>query len=280
MANAFILEPRPFTVTTDNSAQPGFGFANAANDYAGILWRSRPDVSSPVVIVDFGFEVPIDTVMLFGVWGNVTSANPGVRVALATTAQGPGFSGAPVQDGAGTGNYWVDPNPVALFAGAITTPQRGVSLWIAPADPRPTTARYLYLNFIGLDAGNEIHVGRLVAGSRFQPERNFSTGAAFGVRDLGTVDFSARGVLLRRRGAKLRTAGLTFSSLFRDEVDRMVKPLFERIGNTEPVALVTDPAPDPYRQAECYFGPLVGDLGTTLRRAVAFEAKANIVSIF
>ena len=280
MANAFILEPRPFGVTTDSFAQAGFPFSNASNDYAGILWRSRSDAASPIVVVDFGVEVPVDTVMLFGVWGNITSTEPGVRVALATTAQGPSFSGDYVLDGTGEGNYWVDLNPVPLFAGAVTTARHGVSLWIAPTATRPATARYLYLNFIGLNDGNEIHVGRLVAGQRIQLQRNFSTGGNFGVRDLGSVDFSARGVLLRRRGTKLRTAGLTFSSLFRDEVEAATKPMLERIGNTEPVALVTDPTPDPMRQSRCYFGPLVGDLGHVQRRATAFEAKINMVSIF
>lgn len=281
MANAFILEPRPFGVTTDSFAQAGFPFSNAGNDYAGILWRSKPQSgAAPFVVVDFGADVPIDTVMLFGVWGNITSSVPAVQIALATASQGSTFGGVPVADGAGTGNFWTDPTATPLFAGTVTTRQRGVFLWMAPGDVRPATARYLRLIFAGLNAGDEVHVGRLVAGQRIQPQRNFSTGGSFGVRDLGGVDFSARGVLLRRRGAKLRTAGVTFSSLFRDEVEAATKPLIERIGNTEPVALVTDPTPDPMRQSRCYFGTLVGDLGHVQRRATAFEAKINMVSIF
>lgn len=281
MANAFILEPRPFGVTTDSFAQAGFPFSNASNDYAGILWRSKPQTGAgPFVIVDFGADVAIDTVMLFGVWGNITAPTPAVQIALATTAQGSTFAGLPVADGTGTGNFWADQAATPLFAGAVTTKQRGVCLWMAPGDARPATARYLRLSFAGLNAGDEVHVGRLVAGQRIQPQRNFSTGGSFGIRDLGGVDFSARGVLLRRRGAKLRTAGLTFSSLFRDEIEAATKPLLERIGNTEPVALVTDPTPDPMRQSRCYFGTLVGDVGHVQRRATAFEAKINMVSIF
>jgi hypothetical protein len=142
--------------------------------------------------------------------------------------------------------------------------------WLAP--PCRATA--------SASPAGSIQVSRVVAGQRIALERNFGFGAAFGVRDLGSVDFGRRGVLQRVRGKKLRTVGLTFSNVRKNEVEAQTTPLLERIGNTEMVAIVTDPDAHPERQNRCYFGPLVGDLGQTWRKPDLFEAKANLVSIF
>ena len=75
-----------------------------------------------------------------------------------------------------------------------------------------------------------MRASRVVIGKRVQPGRNFSYGAGFGVKDLGSVDFSRRGVLLRSRGAKLRTGSLTFSNLKKDEAEQVFKPLLEYLG--------------------------------------------------
>ena len=86
--------------------------------------------------------------------------------------------------------------------------------------------------------------------------------------------------MLRTRGAKMRTAALTFSAARKDEVEASVKPLLEQVGNTEIIALVTDPAADPQRQNRCYCGPLVGDLSAVWRNAAAFETKLAVLSLF
>lgn len=60
----------------------------------------------------------------------------------------------------------------------------------------------------------------------------------------------------------------------------MTQPLLERIGNTEMIALLTDPTADDQCQNRAYFGTLVGDIGHAWRKARLFEAKTNLVSIF
>lgn len=280
MANAFLLRPHGFADIGAYDSAPGFPIANAGNDYAGVVWRSRVGDNAHFVI-DFGADVPVDTVMLFGVWGDIAYAKGRARLALATAAQGPAFSVEHTADGTGAGRYWLDPGLLPIFAGGVTDPGNGVFLWTPPAGvARPGVARYLYLNFVGLGPGGYIQIARIVAGQAIRLERNFGYGGAHGVRDLGSLDFSARGVLQRRRGKKLRTVGLTFSHVRRDEVEAQTGPLLERIGNTEMVALVTDPAPHPMLQRRCYYGPLVGDLGHTWRNAAAWEAKVNLVSVF
>ena len=264
MANAWILQPLPATVTASSTA-PGYQAAFVMNDYAGVVWKcGAGDIVE--LIVDLGSDIACDSLLLFGLDGATASMT--LQVAAATQAQGSNFAMT---------SYVGSAAP--LLAGSIMPANgRGVALWQAPSEGI-MPSRYYRLRLAGL-AGTPVSVARLVIGRRLRLERNFANGGSFGVRDLGTLDFSPRGVLLRRRGAKLRTLALTFSNVRKDEVEASTKPLLERIGNTEMVGLVVDPAEDPQRQNRCYFGPLVGDLGQTRRNAVAWEAKTNLVSIF
>ena len=83
-----------------------------------------------------------------------------------------------------------------------------------------------------------------------------------------------------RRGVRLRTVSLTFSSIRKDEAEAQVRPLLEQIGNTDMVALCIDPTVDAQRQNRCSYGPLVGDVQLKWRNAAAWEAAINQVSIF
>lgn len=280
MANAFLLNPLPFTVAYDPHAAAGYSIANTNLDYAGVIWQSIQGTAFAFG-VDLGAEYPIDTIMLFGLWGRITSGSAFVRVSLATAAQGPTFAGSAVSNGLGTGNYWLDVRTPPIFTSYDSPTSRAVFLWTSPDGvTRPAVARYVSINFASLNATDYVQFSRMVIGQRFQPERNFSYGGSFGVRDLGALDFSRRGVLQRTRGKKLRTAGLTFSNLRKDEVEARTKPLLEQIGNTEMIALVTDPTVSTQLIGRSYFGPLLGDLSQVQRNAVAWEAKANLVSIF
>ncbi len=203
--------------------------------------------------------------MVFGAAGATTAWTMSIDVA--TQAQGSVFN---------PGAYTAGNVQQFLAGSEMPTSRNGVSVWQAPG--AAITGRYWRI-VIGLPSGAAT-IARMVIGKRIQLDRNFNYGAAFGVRDLGSLDFSARGVLLRRRAKKLRTVGLTFSNIRKAEVEAVTQPLLEQIGNTEMVALLTDPAPDPQRQNRAYYGALVGDLGHTWRNAAAFEAKANLVSIF
>ncbi len=263
MANAWILSPLPGTVTATSTA-PGYQASYVLNDHAGVIWKSTGGAVADL-IVDLGSDIVCDSLLLFGCDGATPAAT--LQVTAATQAQGAGF---------GATSY-AGPAAPMLAGSIMPVSGRGVSLWQAPnAIP---ASRYWRLRFAGLD-GAPIAVARLVLGKRIQLERNYSNGGSFGVRDLGSLDFSPRGVLLRRRAAKLRTLALTFANIRKDEVEATTKPLLERIGNTEMIGLVVDPAEDPQRQNRCYFGPLVGDLAQTRRNAAAWESKTNLVSIF
>lgn len=258
MANAWLLRPLPVTgaVTTAGTPQLGAG-AYAFNDYAGVVCQLACDAGGAASIrFDLGSVQPIDALMVFG----VELLPAGATVALSKAGSADGAYTQIAAGGAYAGTE-------RLTSGA------GVSVLDVP----PTSARYLQVTFAG---GAAVRLSRIVVGKRIQPERNYGFGAGFGVRDLGSLDFSPRGVLARRRGRKLRTASLTFSNLHRDEAEAQTGPLLELVGNTEPVALLTDPEAHALRERRAYFGPLVGDLSHVIRRADAYEAKCNLVSLF
>lgn len=262
MANAWILKPLPIVSATASSTGVGAP-SNVALDYAGVVWASA-SVTTVALIIDLGADRAVDTVALFGVFA---PAGTLIDVQGATTAQGSGFA---------NGSYYSSAQ-VSIFAGTSRlTSGAGVTLTTMTAWP---AVRYLRLGIVAPVAG-AVQISRAVAGTRIVLARNFGFGAAFGVRDLGSADFSRRGVLLRTRGAKLRTLAISFSNVRKDEVEATTKPLLEQLGNTEMVALIVDPAADAQRENRAYFGPLVGDLSHVWRNAAAFEAKINIASIY
>jgi hypothetical protein len=263
MGIAWIVRPLPIAAATASGTTLGAA-TNVGNDFAGIVWRG-PSATSTTLTVDFGADVAIDTLMLFGV-GAVSGTVPTMQVSAATAAQG-NF----------TGSFWSD-TAAPLYAGSVA-PVSGkrVAVWAAPAGA-PASFRYMRLTFARASAVT-IELARLAAGARISLERNFNA-INLGVRDLSSLDFSARGVLLRRRAKKLRTLALSFSNLLKSEVEASVKPLLEQVGNSEMVAMLTDPDADAQRENRAYFGPLVGDLSVAWRRADRWESKTNLVSIF
>ena len=267
MANAFLLKPlAPAATSLVGGTLTAGSVDNLFNDYAGVILSGNCNGSSNRLTFSFdlGADTSIDALMIFGV--SLFPTNGFLTINYATAAQG-NF----------TGSYGSDGTPVPYAGSVGMTSGKGVSFW-APA--APVTARYIQIVYTAPAPGYVITLSRVVIGKRIQLARNYSNGVQLGVKDLGSLDFSARGALIRRRAAKLRTVGLTFSSIYKDEVEAQTKPLLEQIGNTEMIGLCLDPAVDAQRQNRCYYGPLVGDLSHTRRNAAAWEAKVNQVSIF
>lgn len=264
MSNALIVKPLPILAAVAGSTAAGDPIY-VGNDHMGVIWKSATGSTQQAIRVDMGADVAFDTILLLGCTGASNASE--LLVEAATEAQGasipPGSYSAPL---------------VPFFAGSVVPVSgRSRALWLAPV-AAPAVARHFRFTVTGLSSA-ALSVARIVIGKRVQLQRNFSFGAAFGVRDLGNADFSTRGVFLRRRGVKLRSVGLTFSSVYKDEVEGVVHPLIEQVGLTEPVALITDADADAQRQNRIWFGPLVGDLGTIWARPNGFEWRANLVAL-
>ncbi|MGD9470609.1 MAG: hypothetical protein AB7G24_00760 [Novosphingobium sp.] len=265
MANALILKPATPAAVASSSTAAGYRASNTASDRKGLVWRSATGSSSQTLTFDLGEDTGVDSIILFGLYG--AQASWQWAVDLATDAQG-NF----------TGSYWSGSAEDLLAGSAMPADGLGKALWQAPAGA-PAAARYVRLNFSGL-ASAAVEVSRAVIGAKFQPARNYRFGAALGVRPLGTLDFSIRGVVLRRRGVKLRGIGLSFFHVHRDELEEQLQPLLEWAGNDEFLAVVTDPAAHEQRQSRIYGGFLTGNIGSIFARPGGFQAEINLVSLF
>lgn len=261
MGKAFAFRALPVASVSASSTAAGYDAANVANDHAGVVWKSAPEVQS-FLTADMGTSVALDSVLLFGCTG--------AKAAWLLTIQSADDSGF-------TSGVVTNALNVPFLAGAaFPSHGRGVGYW--SADSAPAAKRY-WRFIINKPGGEAATIARLAVGTRLTLERNFEFGAGFGVRDLGKVDFSARGVRLRRRAPKLRTLGLSFPSVTKDEAEQKVQPLVELAAGQEPVVIVTDPSASDHRQQRCWIGHLTGDLGTVWRTAAAWQWKANLIDL-
>jgi hypothetical protein len=124
-----------------------------------------------------------------------------------------------------------------------------------------------------------IEVGRVCIGQRITLGRNFTYGAVKSIRPLGSVGFSTRGVLLRRRGAKMRGVGVSCDAVTRAETEASVMPLYEKVGNDETVVLCLDPEADSQRQNRIWLGFLQGDIGSVFAGFNRFTCQFNVLAI-
>lgn len=249
------------TVSASSTAS-GYAASNMANDHAGVVWKSAGGAASASVTVDMGSPVAIDAALFFG----CTDARTSWTLTVESADNGSFSSGLVTHATA-----------IPFLAGA-TFPShgRGVGYWSASA---PTAAKRYWRFTIGSLANAPVTIARLALGTKVQLERNFAFGGGWGVRDLGRVDFSAAGVRLRRRAVKLRTLGLSFPAVRKDEAEEKVLPLVELVAGQEPVVVVTEPDAHALRQQRCWIGHLIGELGTVWRTAAAWEWRANLIDL-
>lgn len=271
MSNALLFRPRSWASIVASSTAAGFSPSNLFHLPSlrmGRVWRSAPAAGTEALVIDLGADQPVDVAALFGI-GN-GNAPPGAgweyQVNLATAAQG-----------AFTGAFWSTGWLPFLSGAVLPVSLRGKQLWLAPAGA-PPASRHVRFQFRNL-GGASLQIALASVGSRFQPARNYSYGAAFGVRDLGQLDYSPRGQVLRRPGAKLRGMGLTFTGLRREEVEEKLQRLFEEVGTTDPVVLVSDPDPHPQIMNRMGIGYLTGNLGSVHRVPGFYQAEINFVAV-
>lgn len=259
MGNAFIVKPLPIgTVTAEGSAAgtlPGY----LDNDHIGVVHRGT-STSAAWVQCDLGAAQGIDTAAFLS--ANALGAQT-LQVRAdddSTVSTGPTY----------------DSTALAFAAGsALPGSGRQNSLW---AHTSVITERYWRFDIASL-GGTAFDAGRLVMGRRIDLARQFAFGAAWGVKDLGRFDLSPNGVIALRKSRKLSTIGLSFPMTHRDEAEDKIVPLFESIGNTAPILLVTNGEADAQRSRRMFFGYLVGDLSAVWNTADGWEWRANLVSI-
>jgi hypothetical protein len=255
MGNAIIVEPYNLQVVVAEGSSGGTEPGNLNNDWIGVVHRGTAVAPPALVSADFGGALPVDTVALLNSTGTATQWE---------------VNGGTVS---GASNVYLA-SGLTFAAGATgTTSGKVHSLHLLPAI---YMARYWTARFTAM--AGVFEAGRYVLGRKYQPARNFSFGAAFGVQDLGGGKFNSQGVWLPQPGIIQRTIGLSFTSTTRQEAELTLQPLLERVGNSKHILLVTNPDPDTLLQKRMYFGPLQGNLDTLWRVPDGWEWRANLVS--
>jgi hypothetical protein len=274
MANALLFRPLRWASITASVTATNYSADNLLPwpvPRMGRVWRKTSGASNASLTIDLGSDHEVDTIAAFGI-GNGDAPPVGVswnwQIDFATEAQGADF---------GAGDFWTSGSLSFAQTGTLPVSQRAKALWLAPSGA-PSLVRYIRLRFTNM-GGDATQIALIAVGKRFQPQRNYSFGAAFGVRDLGELDYSPRGVVLHRRAKKLRGMGLTFRALRKDEVEGQLQRLFEQVGNTDPVVLVSDPAADAQLQNRMGIGHLTGNLGSIHRVPGAYQAEINFVAV-
>lgn len=259
MANAIIIEPLNLPTVTAEGSAAGTVPGNVNNDWIGVVHRGTNTAPPATLSVDFGTATAADTVALLSCNAAMTT----YAIACGPT----GGSGATYASGTLT------------FGAGSVVPVSGRlnALHLAPS---LVTARHWAANAVAM-SGTAFECGRMVIGRRVDPQYNFSFGAAFGVRDLGGGDFSRQGVWLPTPGVRQRSIGLSFARATRTEIEDLIGPLLERIGNGKFILVVSDTAANAQLQRRMFFGRLEGNLEMIWTRPGldGFEWRANLVSV-
>lgn len=259
MGNAFIVKPLPLGTVTAEGSAAGTLPSYLGNDYLGVIHKGT-STSAAWAQCDLGAAVDVDTAAFL-------SSNAVGAQTLQIRAD---------DDSTVTTGPIYDSGAAAFAAGSAVPPSgRQNSLW---AHTSVITQRYWRFDIASL-GGTVFEAGRLVMGKRIDLERQFAFGAAWGVKDLGRFDLSPNGVIALRRSRKLRTVGLSFPMTHRDEAEEKILPLFDGVGNTSPILLVTNGDADAQRSRRMFFGYLIGDLSAAWNTPDGWEWRANMVSL-
>jgi hypothetical protein len=260
MANAIIIEPLNLPTVTAEGSGAGTVPGNVNNDWIGVIHRGSNTALPVALQVDFGTAVAADTVALLSCNTAISTWN----VSCGTSV----FDGSV---------YFAGGLP---FGAGAVVPVSG-RLNALHLLPSLVTARRWSANAEAMIGGAAFECGRMVIGRKISPQYNFSFGAAFGVRSRGGSEFSRQGVWLPGPGVRQRTVGLSFARATKQEIEELVGPLLERIGNDKMILAVTDPAPNSQLQRRMFFGQLEGNLEMIWSRPGldGFEWRANLVSV-
>jgi hypothetical protein len=260
MANAIIIEPLNIPTMTAEGSAAGTVPGNANNDWIGVVHRGTNTSPPAALQADFGAATSADTMALLSCNNAIATWSVACGPTLGSGAT---YSAGPLTFGAGA---------VAPVSGRLN------ALHLLPS---VVSARHWSANATTMTGGVAFECGRMVIGRRIDPAYNFSFGAAFGVRDLGGGDFSRQGVWLPTPGVRQRTIGLSFARTTRAEIEDMIGPLLERIGNGRFILVVSDTAASAQLQRRMFFGRLEGNLEMIWTRPglEGFEWRANLVSV-
>lgn len=226
------------TITSSSEASTDLADDNTVDDLPGRVWRTT-GASSESIVFDFGSAVNFD---IFGIFNhNFTS---GATVKL--QANGTDSWGSPSYNQTLT---------IATDADSVVLPR----LVYFPSNP--TARRYWRVSV--QDSSNPdgyIEIGRLIAGSYYEPSRSVADGLI--VTDIDPSEgFAGPGTAgFWRVRPKYRRAAILFPLYTATQADELYA-FFSKVGRTRPIVLALDPTSRPSEDSMyCYFKSNVGQI--------------------
>lgn len=120
----------------------------------------------------------------------------------------------------------------------------------------------------------------LVLGKKVEPSHFYNLDFEYGVKDLGSLDFSRWGVWDEEDGKVLRTVSFTLGWQSEAEYEASFRPMIERLGKRGVVYVVFDPTVSPYRATRTYMGVFDKPPGAKgLRKPRTFSQDYEITSM-
>lgn len=100
----------------------------------------------------------------------------------------------------------------------------------------------------------DFQCGALILGKKVEPSRYYNLDYQYGVKDLGSIDFTRWGVPDEEEGLIFRTVSFTLAWNTEAEYEANFRPLIEKVGKRGVVYTVFDPAAGPYRPKRTFMG--------------------------
>lgn len=120
----------------------------------------------------------------------------------------------------------------------------------------------------------------LILGAKIEPSHFYNFDWEYGVRDLGSIDFTRFGVVDEQDGAVWRTIDFTLAWQSEAEFEASFRPMAEALGKRGVIYLCFDPEPTIYRQARTYLGFFdKPPFAKGVRKPRTFSQEYSIVSM-
>lgn len=161
------------------------------------------------------------------------------------------FDGGATKFDTGTVSFW-GATPVVSAAEFAN----GSFFYQETTPANQTGIGYLQVLITGKPTGGNIEVGRVMAGTLWQPAMNIDYGDALGWVDAGSREQGINGVTFPDRSASAPYARFTMKSSSRSEIQANAMELGRIEGGHKPILYVRDPDDTNGRQQNLVYGPL------------------------
>lgn len=212
------------TITGSSEESSDLADDNVVNNAPGRVWRTT-DVSSENIVFDLGAATTLTCFAIFNF--NFTS---GATITLQGNAS----------------DSWGSPSYSQALTIATNADGNVIKRIVFFLDEE-----YRYWRLLMVDSGNTdgyLEVGRIVAGSYYEPSRNINDGFSITPDDPSDVADVPGTYTEANELPKYRTAVVSFSEMDRTQTEKF-QAIFDKVGRTKPMVLALNPSDYPSKDS-------------------------------